>query len=275
MRSGIALARAWPGELNYSTSSPGSGNHLAAELFRVKADVNLVRINYKGTGSALNSLASGEVQLSFPSAGSVMPHLRAGRVRALAVTSAQPSALAPDLPKVPRASGEQLVQVFMALLLNAMDATPDQRGTVAIRTRPGTAGEGGVVAEVVDTQKQNGVIFHILAPNSAPVSGQRPAATVLFRSMARQSGASGIGVLLTETPEGITISKVEDGTPASAAGIQPGDIIIKVNDTTVNTGDQLSKVLRSQPPGTEVRITVLRDGTTRVFGLTLATRPSA
>ena len=58
--------------------------------------------------------------------------------------------LAPDLPKVPRASGEQLVQVFMALLLNAMDATPDQRGTVAIRTRPGTAGEGGVVAEVVD-----------------------------------------------------------------------------------------------------------------------------
>ena len=84
-----------------------------------------------------------------------------------------------------------------------------------------------------------------------------------------------IGVLLTETPEGITISKVEDGTPASAAGIQPGDIIVKVNDTTVNTGDQLSKVLRSLPPGTEVRITVLRDGTTRVFGLTLATRPSA
>ena len=100
MRELIALAKARPGELNYSTSSPGSGNHLAAELFRVMADINVVRINYKGTGSALNSLASGEVQLSFPSAGSVMPHLRAGRMRALAVTSAQPSALAPDLPTV-------------------------------------------------------------------------------------------------------------------------------------------------------------------------------
>ncbi len=100
VRDLIALAKARPGELNYSTSSPGSGNHLAAELFRVMAGVKVVRINYKGTGSALNSLASGEVQLSFPSAGSVMPHLRAGRVRALAVTSAQPSVLAPELPTV-------------------------------------------------------------------------------------------------------------------------------------------------------------------------------
>ena len=57
---------------------------------------------------------------------------------------------AADLPKVPRASGEQLVQVFMALLLNAMDATPDQRGTVTIRTRLGGPGEGGIVVEVVD-----------------------------------------------------------------------------------------------------------------------------
>ena len=100
VRDLIALAKARPGELNYSTSSPGSGNHLAAELFRVMAEVKVVRINYQGTGSALNSLASGEVQLSFPSAGSVLPHLRAGRVRALAVTSAQPSALAPELPTV-------------------------------------------------------------------------------------------------------------------------------------------------------------------------------
>jgi len=100
IRELIALTRARPGELNFSSSSPGSSNHLGAELFRVMADVKIVRINYKGTGSALNSLAAGEVQLSFPSAGSVMPHWRAGRVRALAVTSAQPSALAPELPTV-------------------------------------------------------------------------------------------------------------------------------------------------------------------------------
>lgn len=100
IRELIALARARPGELNFSTSSPGSSNHLGAELFRVMADVKIVRINYKGSGSALNSLAGGEVQLSFPSAGSVMPHWRAGRVRALAVTSAKPTPLAPDLPTV-------------------------------------------------------------------------------------------------------------------------------------------------------------------------------
>lgn len=94
----MALARKRPGDLNYGTSSSGSGNHLAAELFRVMAAVKVTRINYRGSGSALNSLAAGEVQLGFPSAGSVMPYLRAGRVRALAVTSAQPSALAPDLP---------------------------------------------------------------------------------------------------------------------------------------------------------------------------------
>ena len=64
------------------------------------AGVNVIRINYRGSASALNSMAAGEVQLSFPSAGSVMPYLRAGRVRAFAVTSAQPSALVPDLPTV-------------------------------------------------------------------------------------------------------------------------------------------------------------------------------
>jgi tripartite-type tricarboxylate transporter receptor subunit TctC len=100
IRELIALARARPGELNFSTSSPGSSNHLGAELFRVMAGIKIVRINYKGSGSALNSLAGGEVQLSFPSAGSVMPHWRSGRVRALAVTSAQPSPLAPELPTV-------------------------------------------------------------------------------------------------------------------------------------------------------------------------------
>jgi len=84
-----------------------------------------------------------------------------------------------------------------------------------------------------------------------------------------------IGVLLTETPEGITISSVEDGTPASAAGMEAGDIIVRVNDSPVNTSDQLGKVLRALPPGTEVKITIERDGATRIFGLTLATRPNA
>jgi tripartite-type tricarboxylate transporter receptor subunit TctC len=94
----VALAKAKPGELNYGSSGTGASNHLAGELFRVMAGVNIVRINYKGAGPALTALLAGELQLMFPTAGAVTPHVRAGRVRALAVTSAEPTALFPGVP---------------------------------------------------------------------------------------------------------------------------------------------------------------------------------
>ena len=96
----IALARAKPGEMNYATSGTGASNHLAAELFKAMAGINIVRINYKGGGPLLTAMLSGEVHMSFASAGAVVPHLKAGRLRALAVTSAHPSALLPGLPSV-------------------------------------------------------------------------------------------------------------------------------------------------------------------------------
>jgi tripartite-type tricarboxylate transporter receptor subunit TctC len=100
VRELIALAKARPGELNYSSSGTGTSNHLSAELFKAMAGVNIVRINYKGTGAAVNDLISGQVQLSFANAAAGMMHVRAGRLRAIAVTSAQPTALAPGLPTV-------------------------------------------------------------------------------------------------------------------------------------------------------------------------------
>jgi tripartite-type tricarboxylate transporter receptor subunit TctC len=96
----IAVAKAKPGELNYGSSGTGASNHLAAELFRTMAGVNIVRINYKGAGPALTALLAGEIQLMFPTAGAVAPHIRTGRVRVLAVTSAEPTALAPGVPTV-------------------------------------------------------------------------------------------------------------------------------------------------------------------------------
>ena len=95
-----ALASAKPGELNYATGGAGSTPHLAAELFKSMAGVNIVRINYKGGGPAVTALLSGEVPLMFATAGSVAPHVKSGRLRALAVTSAEPSAVFPDLPTV-------------------------------------------------------------------------------------------------------------------------------------------------------------------------------
>ncbi len=96
----IALAKAKSGELNYASSSTGATNHVAVELFKAMAGVNIVRINYKGGGPAVNDLLAGQVHVMFGSAGVVAPHTKTGRLRALAVTSAEPTALAPGLPTV-------------------------------------------------------------------------------------------------------------------------------------------------------------------------------
>jgi tripartite-type tricarboxylate transporter receptor subunit TctC len=96
----IALARARPGVIDYAAGSTGSSNHLAAELFKTMAGVNMVRIPYGGTGPALNALLGGEVQVSFANAAAVMTHVKSGRIRALAVTTAEPSTLFPGLPTV-------------------------------------------------------------------------------------------------------------------------------------------------------------------------------
>ena len=96
----IALAKARPGELNYASTSTGNANHIAAELFKAMAGVNIVRVNYKGGAQAISDLVAGQVHLQFGSGGVVMPHVKLGRLRALAVASAEPSALAPGVPTI-------------------------------------------------------------------------------------------------------------------------------------------------------------------------------
>jgi tripartite-type tricarboxylate transporter receptor subunit TctC len=87
------------------TGAIGATAHLAAELLKSMARVNIVHVPYKSNGIALNNLIAGEVQLSFSSAGSVAAHVKSGRLRALAVTTAQPSVLLPDLPTVAASGG--------------------------------------------------------------------------------------------------------------------------------------------------------------------------
>ena len=96
----IALAKAKPGEINYASGLVGSANFLAAELFKHMAGLNMVRISYKGGGPALTDVLAGQVKIMFATTGSVMPHVKATRLRALAVTSAEPTALVPGLPTV-------------------------------------------------------------------------------------------------------------------------------------------------------------------------------
>jgi tripartite-type tricarboxylate transporter receptor subunit TctC len=96
----IALVKAKPGVLNYGSASTGTSNHLAAELFKSMAAVDIVRVPCKGSGQALNALVANEVQIMFSSAGSVAPFVQAAKLKALAVTSAHRSALMPELPTV-------------------------------------------------------------------------------------------------------------------------------------------------------------------------------
>ena len=96
----ISLGKAKPGLLNYASGVTGSTPHLAAELFKSMAHIQMVRITYKGTGPALNDMISGQVQVMFATPAAGMPHVKSGRLIALAVTSAKPSAVIPGLPSI-------------------------------------------------------------------------------------------------------------------------------------------------------------------------------
>ena len=139
----IALARARPGELNFSTAAPGTINHLAGELFKSMAQLNIVRVSYRGSPSAVNALLSGQVQLMFATAAPAKPHIQSGRVRPLAVTTVTRSVIYPELPTMVEAG----LPGFEAVSLHGVFApakTPDaivlrlQQEIVRILQRPDT-----------------------------------------------------------------------------------------------------------------------------------------
>jgi tripartite-type tricarboxylate transporter receptor subunit TctC len=96
----IAYAKANPGRISFGSSGIGSGNHLAGELFKIMAGVDMVHVPYRSAGPALTDLLGGQVQVMFPSTVSSIEYVRAGRLRALAVTTATRSETLPDLPTV-------------------------------------------------------------------------------------------------------------------------------------------------------------------------------
>jgi len=94
----IAYAKARPGQVSYASAGSGSSTHLAAELFRSMAGIEMTHIPYKGGAQALVDVIGGQVQMYFSSVLGALPHIRGGRLRALAVTSARRTRVAPDLP---------------------------------------------------------------------------------------------------------------------------------------------------------------------------------
>jgi tripartite-type tricarboxylate transporter receptor subunit TctC len=100
VRELIEVARSRPGALNYASVGNGSPQHLSAELFKSTAGVTLVHVPYKGGAQMITALLSGESHLSFAGLPPALPHVKAGRLRALAVSTAKRSASAPDVPTV-------------------------------------------------------------------------------------------------------------------------------------------------------------------------------
>jgi len=136
----IKLAKAKPGSLNYATPGYGSPQHLTAELFALKVGATMVHVPYKGGGQANAALLAGESHLFFSGMPPALPHVRAGRLRALAVTTARRSPSAPDVPTV----GEAGLAGFEADNWHAILAPAGTPAAVVNRLSQGIA---GVLAE--------------------------------------------------------------------------------------------------------------------------------
>ena len=96
----VALAKAKPGAINFASSGSGSTAHLACELFKSLTAINIVHVPYKGAGPALTDLVGGQVQMMFTGVSSTLPHVKSGRLKPLAVSSAKRVPILPDIPTV-------------------------------------------------------------------------------------------------------------------------------------------------------------------------------
>ncbi len=124
----IALARQRPGQLNFGSSGLGISTHLAGEMFKLMARVDIVHIPYKGAAPALTDLIGGQIELLFNNVISAMPHVRSGRLRALAVTSKTRSHALPQVPAVAEAGlPDYEASVWYAVLARARAHTTARR----------------------------------------------------------------------------------------------------------------------------------------------------
>jgi len=119
----VALAREQPGVLNYSSAGPGTTQHLAGELFKLRTGTKIVHVPYKGSAPSLTALIAGTVQLSFVNPVAIGQHIKTGRLRALGVAGAKRSALMPEVPTMKEA-GVDGVEVPLWYGLLAPAATP-------------------------------------------------------------------------------------------------------------------------------------------------------
>ncbi|MEA3192871.1 MAG: hypothetical protein QOD26_1204 [Betaproteobacteria bacterium] len=158
----LKLARANPGKMNYASAGIGTTFHFCAEMFKDETGTNIIHIPYKGGGPALVDTLSGVVDMSFPTLSAVLPHVKSGNLKALAVTSTTRSTLLPEVPTMQEAGvkGFQFTQ-WLAILAPA--GTPP-----AIVTRLNTALNAALGSkEVADKFAQQGFEPFITSPEES------------------------------------------------------------------------------------------------------------
>jgi tripartite-type tricarboxylate transporter receptor subunit TctC len=119
----VRLAKEKPGALSYASAGVGTLPHLEGEFLKTAAGIQMVHVPYRGGGQALTGLIAGEVQVLFSTLVQILPHVREGRLKGLAVTSATRSALAPELPTMVESGYDQLVTTSVSLIV-APPGTP-------------------------------------------------------------------------------------------------------------------------------------------------------
>jgi len=139
----IALARAKPGTLSYGSQGLGSNGHVTGEMFRQRAGIDLLHVPYKGSAPALNDLLGGQIQLMFDNLPASLPLIRAGKLRAIAVTTASRNALLPDVPTIAESGlpGFDSSAWFAVLVSKAVPAsrrTEIERAVLAALQSPDT-----------------------------------------------------------------------------------------------------------------------------------------
>lgn len=162
----LTLARAKPGHLNYASSGSGTVTHLAGELLKLTGKVNIVHVPYKGGAPALTALISGEVDMSYENSLIITPHIKSGKVRGLAVTSARRSKLLPDLPTIAETLPGYAASGWYGLLAPA--ATPKP---VIARLN----------AEVVKILRMPGITTRLLSQGAEPVGSSPEEFTAFIR----------------------------------------------------------------------------------------------
>jgi tripartite-type tricarboxylate transporter receptor subunit TctC len=151
----IALAKARPGEINYASSGPGGSGHLAGELFKFVTRVDLVHVPYRGAPPALTDLMAGQVQSMFGTMLAAVPHIRLGKLRAIAVTGPQRSIAVPEVPTF----AESGLPGYDASSWNGISVPAGTPRAIVDR----------LSAEIVRIMKMPGVLDRLAADGTIPI----------------------------------------------------------------------------------------------------------